>query len=343
MFEDIEKTFQHMQFGRKQQQSFLEDLCLLIEDGISVRESIDLIQSTTAGPARMVAHQIADAISKGKSVAQGMEGWFSRTCVEMIRVGETSGTLAKTLRAAIASFSVQTDALRSLISTMTYPLIVVCVAAMVSVFIKHSVLDTFSQLKPVHTWPAQGQLLFHVATFIESWWWLVCFFILGALVGLRVLLQRSTGTFRLWLDRMPIISTYRETVAAHLMENLGMLLNNGMLIKEALKVLQRDATPYLQWHLLLMEYRLSGGKENIADVLDTNLLADDDMIRLRVIAKGKSFSYALHSLGQKAKIRCAQTITLMGRIAGVLFLLFGATMAVMMVFGIYTVGSVVAT
>ena len=67
-----------------------------------------------------------------------------------------------------------------------------------------------------------------------------------------------------------------------------------------------------------------------------------DAIRLRVVAKSKGFEHALISLGRQANRRVSNAIILSGKISGGLLMVFGAFMAVSIVFGIYSVGSNIA-
>lgn len=227
--------------------------------------------------------------------------------------------------------------------SMLYPFVVFVVALIMLVVIKTSVLTNFAEIKSIYQWPPIGQQLYALANFIQYWWWFVGFLVLAVIVGTYYMLQNFTGTTRHTIDNMPVLSLYRRLTAARFMETLGLLVTNGVSLRESLQIIHRHAQPYLSWHLMLMEFRLSGGKENIADVLDTQLLNRDDLIRLRVMAKGKGFETALVSLGRRALQRYGQSVSLTVRIFGGGLLCVGALVAAMIVFGIYSVGSVVAT
>ena len=103
--------------------------------------------------------------------------------------------------------------------------------------------------------------------------------------------------------------------------------------------MMREASPYIAWHLFVMDMRLGGGRENIADVFDTGLIQKTDIVRLKVIARGKGFEHALIRLGSHAQEQNQRKITLTGKILGGLLLAVGAGFAAFMVFAIYGVGS----
>lgn len=342
MFDRMIKRLRYGYFSREKQKAFLEDLSTLVEDGVPVSQAIETIRQVSDGITERVASRIANSIAQGKQLADGMQGWFSRPLVEIIRAGEISGTLAKTLKAATYSFSQQTDAAKSFFSTMAYPLLVLIAAFLMIVFIRHSVLDSFAAIRPIAQWPDIGQNLYRLGFLTEHWWWLVLIIFIAVIYMASRFLQQFTGDWRTRVDSLPLVSLYRDMTAARFMETLGLLISNGVVLKKALSIMHREAAPYLSWHILKMEFSLSGGKENIADVLDTKLIQRNDIVRLRTVAKSKGFEHALISLGRQANRRAAKAISLAGKISGGLLLLVGALMAAAMVFGIYSVGGSIA-
>lgn len=342
MFEKTKQQWQKLQFTRKYQRAFLEDLASLIEDGVSVTQAVETIRQITSGVTKMVATEVMNHISQGNLLADGMKGWFPYPVVEAIRASESGGTLKLALRNTATSFSERSNAINILIKSLLYPLIVFILALVVVVFIKNYVLITFAQIKPISQWPDIGKNLYALGYVTEHWWWFFLLFFSLIILFIVKTLQYLTGEVRRWIDKIPLLSLYREMMAAQLMETLGLLISNGILIKQAFKVMQQQASPYLSWHIMQMEYQLSEGQDNIADVLDTELINKNDLIRLKVVAKGKGFEQALLTLGRQATIRNAQTIAVTGKIAGGIFLAFGACIAIMVVLGIYSIGSMLA-
>ena len=338
----MEQHWNHFQFTKKQQQAFLEDLCSLIDDGVTVSAAVDTIKQVSTGIAQVVASAISVAIAEGKLLADGMKLWFSPTVVEIVRAGETSGTLSVALRSAVESFQRSVDVLSVIINSMLYPIIVFLLSLLMTVIIKDTVLNNFMEIKPVTQWPSVGQTLFHIGSIVQVWWWFIIIVLILSGVGIYYLLQQSTGELRYRIDKIPLLSLYRSAVAARFMETLGMLINNGVVLKKALMVMHDGSCPYLMWHLVKMEYRLSGGKDNIADVLDTHLIHDHDLVRLRVVAKGKGFADALVSLGRRAYVRNAEVLKFTGKMLGVVLLTLSAMVAATIVLGIYAVGSAIA-
>lgn len=342
MFKQWERQLYRCQFTRSKQQAFLEDLNALVSDGVPANQAVGTLRAITEGVSQKVAQSILDSLSQGKLMADGMIDWFSRSIVEIIRAGELGGALEKTLSSAVNSFREKRSATAAFVNSLLYPLLVFVVACIVLVFLKNSVLMTFAQIKPLTTWPTIGQNLYLLASIAQKAWWALLLLVFAILIGLVKLLSDLTGNVRAQFDRAPIFSLYREIIAARFMETLGLLITNGVVLKNALSVMHRDASAYLSWHLLKMEYRLGAGKENVADVLDTDLIRHEDVLRLRVVAMSKGFDQALVSLGRQARVRNLKKVELLGKVLGGFFLILSALMAGIMVFGIYSVGSTLA-
>ena len=338
----VSQHWNRLQFAKKQQQAFLEDLCSLIDDGVTVSAAVDTIKQISKGIIQEVATTISTAIAEGKLLADGMQQWFSPTIVEIVRAGETSGTLSTALRSAVESFQRSVDVISVIINSMLYPVIVFLLSLVMTVIIKDTVLTNFASIKPVSQWPSVGQNLFQIGSIVQVWWWFILIVLILLGIGIRYVLQQYTAELRYRIDKVPLLSLYRSAVAARFMETLGLLIHNGVVLKKALQVMHDGSCPYLKSHLVKMEYRLSGGKDNIADVLDTHLIRDSDLIRLRVVAKGKGFADALVSLGRRSYVHNAEMLKFSGKILGVVLLTLSAMVAATIVLGIYAVGSVIA-
>lgn len=340
---NIEKRLNRLLFSRSEQQAFLEDVANLIKDGVPAPQAIATVQELSKGPTREAAKDILKTISEGQRISDGLAYWFPPSIVEVIRAGEQGGVLTQTLTTAVEFLKHRSSALSSLLTSLVYPITVLIMGLVVSVFLKHSVFENFAAIKPVNTWPANGKLLMYLSTFVEHWWWLMAFIIIAIIIGIRQTLTKITGDIRKIIDTIPMLSLYRDYAAARFMETLGLLLTNRVGFKQALSVIQHNATRYVAWHVYMMQFRLSGGRENIADVLDSGLIKQADILRLRVMAKGKGFDTALLHLGAQSLERNTRNIKTAGKIIGAVLLGIDASFLIFMIFAVYGVGSFVGT
>ncbi|HYF97855.1 MAG TPA: type II secretion system F family protein, partial [Coxiellaceae bacterium] len=157
MWARVKHFFESFEFGRRNQQAFLEDLSSLIKDGVPANQAIRLIQETTDGITQDVAFSIAQGLAQGQPLAFGMKKWFSPAIQEIIRAGESSGTLAEAMEAAALALAQQTGAVGQFVNSTLYPFVVFVASMVMLVFVKKSVLANFVDFKPVAQWPDVGQ------------------------------------------------------------------------------------------------------------------------------------------------------------------------------------------
>ncbi len=338
LYYNLQLSVKHRLFTVAQKQAFLEDIAALIEDGIQVNKAVEIVSKTAGGLLTEVANGVLIKLAEGKQFADGLRGWFPDHIVEMVQTGEEGGTLKQSMLAAAASITRRSDAVAMLANSLIYPIVVMCLGFVVMVFINHSVFNSFAGIKPVSEWPSSAQMAVAMANFVQSWWWLTLLVFGGITWGILWLLHSYIGESRVLFDHFPMLSLYRRLTAARFMEMLGLLITNGVVFKKALKILRKSANPYLLSHILTMEYRLSGGKENIAEVLNSGLLNDNDLMRLRVIAQGKGFEHALLRCGRKAATDCMEEVNRIGKIVGALLLVASAFLAAYLVSSVYIVG-----
>ncbi len=330
--------FKRLQFGGKAQLAFLEDFYVLVSDGIPANRAIEMMAQVTTGISREVALSIGHKISEGQPLADGMRDWFTPNVVEIIRVGEEGGALVETLKSAINTLTQRGGALGSLIGAVSYPLMVIMLACAIIVYLDNSVFGQFREIKPMEQWPQAGRDLVNYSGFIQTWWWLVIVLIFLIVMGLRYLMANYVGELRPLLDKVPPFNLYKRFVASRFLETLGLLVANGVVFKNALKVMQYQSNPYLTSHLLMMEHLLGMGKGNISDVLATGLISEADILRLRVVAEVKGFEHGLIRMGLRGSAQNIKIVNLISKILGGALLVVGAYLIVKIVQGIYLTG-----
>jgi len=329
---------QRMQFGTNAQHGFLEDLYMLVNDGIPPNRALEMMTKVSSGINKEVAMSIAQKISEGQALADGMAGWFSVNIIEIIRVGEEGGALAQTMKSAINTLSQSSGTMGAFIGAIAYPLMVIVMGCGIILYLNSGVFVQFKAIKPVEQWPDAGRQLLAIAALIHNWWWAVIVGIGAFIFILRKILDNYTGELRPLLDRFPPFSIYRELVAARFMETLGLLVANGVVFKNALKVMQYSANPYLSSHLVIMEHLLSTGKGSVADVLSTGLISEKNVLRLRVMAEVKGFEQGLVRMGASGSVQVAHTLKVVGKIFGGILMAVGGGLIIIIIRGIFLTG-----
>jgi type IV pilus assembly protein PilC len=342
-FDDFSFRLKRMQFGSKAQLAFLEDFYTLVADGIPATRAIEMMTQVTTGLNRDAALSITQKISEGQPLAEGMKDWFAPNIVEIIRVGEEGGALNETLKSAISTLGQKSSALTALLQAVTYPLLVIIMACVIIIYVNNEVFSQFRSIKPISRWPQAGRDLVNMAQIIQSWWWLVIVIVASIVLLFRYAMNNYVGEFRSKLDVIFPFNLYRRFVASRFLETLGLLVSNGVVFKNALRVMQHQANPYLSSHLITMEHLLGMGRGNVADVLSTGLVSEADILRLRVMAEVKGFEHGLVRMGVRGSEQNAKVLKVITRIFGGLLLTVGAVLIIIIIRGIYLTGMSLST
>ncbi len=332
------QLLRRFQFGAKSQLAFLEDFYTLVNDGIPANRAIEMMAQATTGITREVSLAISQKISEGQALADGMRDWFSINIVEIIRVGEEGGALVETLRSAIKTLEQRSGAIGAVIGAVSYPFLVIAISCGIIVYLNGSVFVQFQGIKPMDQWPQAGRDFVNTANLIGNWWWLVILFLVALALIFRRIASNYVGELRPLIDKVPPFNLYRRFAAARVMETLGLLVANGVVFKNALRVMQHQANPYVISHLVTMEHLMAMGRGNIADVLSTGLIDDKDILRLRVMAEVKGFEHGLVRMGVRGAEETTRTLKIISKILGGALLALGAYLIIVIVRGIYLTG-----
>lgn len=335
----LQLKLKQLAFNVAKQQALLEDIATLLEDGVPLTQTVDTIRKIDKGINVEVADAIIQAIAQGKHFAEGLKGWFAPHIIELIRAGEEGGSLIQTLQAAAKSLRQTHDIANTLVNSLLYPMIIIGMTLAIAIYLNHSIFKDFVTIKPIEAWPQNAKNLVTIASFIEQWWWLGLIFISVLIWLASRFLRNYIGHLRQYIDCLPVISLYRKLFAARLMENLGVLIANGVVFKNALRILQYSASPYLASHLLSMEYRLVSGHENLAEVMDTGLIDKPIIQRLQAVALSRNYEHALARQGQLANVQIIGRVKLIGRVASGLLMMVAAVLAAYILVSIYTLAS----
>jgi general secretion pathway protein F len=168
---------------------------------------------------------------------------FDRLYVNMVKAGEAGGVLDLVL-ARLLDFLERSQQLKStVLNAMIYPIILVCVMAVVIVVMLLFVIPRFTMIfeSMGKALPLPTQILVSVSTAMQSYWWL--FLCLGVL--LYIIFQRwcATERGRLAWDtfklKLPFIKTLILKIeVARLSRTLGTLINSGVPLLQSLTIVK---------------------------------------------------------------------------------------------------------
>ena len=225
-------------------------LSTLITAGFPLVSAIDtLVPQTKSHRLKTILAQVKDGIVEGQSFAQALSqypGIFSPLFINMVRAGETSGTLEIVLE-RLADITEKAQDLSNRIQTaLAYPLLMCVIGTLVLfvllTYIVPSITAIFTDMDQVL--PTPTRLLIFLSSFFKSFWWVILTIIIGA--GITLHRVKKTKNGRYVYDKtilsLPIFGVLAKKLAvARFTRTLGSLLENGVSMLIALDIVKNIA------------------------------------------------------------------------------------------------------
>ena len=193
--------------------------------------------------------QIKDAILEGSSFAGALSQYpetFSPLYKNMVRAGETSGTLEIVLDQLAEIMEKGQELQNRIRSALAYPALMTVVGSVILVlllvYIVPTITGIFSDMQQVL--PTPTRILIAISDLFRSYWWVLVVLLIGGLVAFRQF--RKTDRGRMVIDkfllRLPGVGTLLQKLAvARFARTLGSLLANGVTMLQALDIARNIA------------------------------------------------------------------------------------------------------
>jgi general secretion pathway protein F len=225
-------------------------LATLLGAGFPLVSALDaLVPQTKSQGFKKILAQIKDLIVEGNSFAQALSkypGQFPPLYVNMVRAGETSGTLEIVLE-RLADITEKQQALMNRIQTaLAYPIFMLIIGTIVLfvllIYIVPSITSIFTDMNQVL--PAPTRILIFLSDFFKSYWWSLVI-IFGAVV-VFFYRAKKTEKGRYWIDKTTLLIPGIGILAIKLAvsrfaRTLGSLLENGVSMLIALDIVKNIA------------------------------------------------------------------------------------------------------
>ena len=225
-------------------------LATLVGAKFTLVQTIDaLIPQTRSKGLKRTLSQIKDAIGEGKSFAEALSRHptvFSPLYTNMVRAGESSGTLEIVLERLADIAENQQDLRNRLRSALAYPVFMTFLGTAVLFFLLTYVMPTvttiFSDMGQVL--PAPTRFLIAISDFLRAYWWVIPVLAIGSILGFRSLRKTTRGRYA--IDRtalsLPLVGLLiKKLAAARFCRTLGSLRENDVPLLDALEIVKNIA------------------------------------------------------------------------------------------------------
>jgi type IV pilus assembly protein PilC len=203
---------------------FTRQMATMMKAGVPLLQSFDIIAEGFDNSAmRSLVDDLKQDVAAGNSFAAALRKkpqYFDDLYCNLVDAGEQAGAL-DTLLERVATYKEKSESLKAKIKkAMTYPLVVVFVAAIVTGILLVKVVPQFESVFKGFgaELPAFTVMVIGLSQFMQAWWWAVLGSLLITVFGVRHAFKTSRG-FRermdAWLLKLPLVGTlmYKSAVA----------------------------------------------------------------------------------------------------------------------------------
>ena len=227
---------------------FSRQLTTLLEAGIPLVQALSGVSEQMENRTiRGVVTDITQKVREGKSLSDAFSLYpniFSAIFVNMVKAGESSGSLEKVL-ARLADLTERQIAFRNrLRSILAYPALVALVGTGVAVFVLTIVLPALTRIfvEMSQTLPLPTRMLIFTGDVLFRFWWMIGVVLLALIFGISSYVR--TGSGRMAFDRaklkLPVAGKLvTKAAVSRFCRTLGTLIASGVPILSSLDIANR--------------------------------------------------------------------------------------------------------
>ncbi len=257
------------QLNDKKKEGFYNELTLLLDAGVDIKSSLELIESEQVKKQdKELFAEIRRQVISGKGMSEAMKnsGKFSDYEYYSVKIGEESGQLLQVLQQLRLYFEKRIKQRRQIVGALTYPLIVIgvafgAVAFMIS-FVVPAFADIFKRFKA--DLPAVTKFILSLSESFPLYFGAFLLVVLAAVVfykmnRAKVWMRKSLSSFAL---KIPVIGNLIQlTYLSRFAQSMSLLIAAKVPLIEAMSLVQKMINYYpIEISLGEMEHEIMKGK-----------------------------------------------------------------------------------
>ncbi len=248
-------TLRAPRLSQKQQALFMQRLSFLISSGMPLTQGLSILESQErGGSVREALRQVSRSVEEGKTLGESMAPYpyaFTRFSIEVIRVGESSGTLAENLEYLSRELRKRAELRTKLVGSLIYPGLItgatILLSASLILFIFPKIVPVFSSTGMELPWSTRSLLA--VSSYLSEWGLVTLIAVVAAATALILVHRRyeRMQRYSAWLTgHVPVLGGMVQAYhLSNLTRTLSLLLTSGMPLALALPGTARSVTHIL--------------------------------------------------------------------------------------------------
>lgn len=300
---DFGRGLAKLRFGLKARISIYERIADFLDaqiDIVSTLKSLrDRYAKTKDYRSRILAEWISN-MERGVVFSEAIKDWVPPSEHMLISAGERGTGLKNGLVEAkvLSMASSQTKA--AIIGGLVFPLALFGMIIGLMFMFQKMQVPAFTGMLPLERWPPSAKTLYNISYFFYHY----LFIILGVLGAIGFVIMASMGRWtrppRAMFDRLPPWTIYKSYQGSSFLIGLASLMQAGIPTYDALKMMHRNASPWMRNHLEKMMSSIKVGGSNPGKSLDTGLLDNETAGDVQDYSRLGSFQDAIYRMGQRS-------------------------------------------
>jgi type II secretory pathway component PulF len=228
--------------------TFTQQLANLLQSGMPLTVALNsMTHLESKGIPAEVSRGLKQEVTEGRGLSEAMAKQphiFSDLYVNMVRAGESSGSLVEVLRRMASHFERFAEVQAKFKSALIYPAMVIFVGSGIVAFFMFFMMPRFIEIFSGFgvELPLPTRMLMGFSTFLINYWWLIGSVIILAVILFKRFQATEDGARKIdeWKMKMPVIGkVVKINLFGQFARTLGTLLQNGVPVLTALKITEQ--------------------------------------------------------------------------------------------------------
>lgn len=224
---------------------FCRQFSTVITSGISILKGIEIVKEQTENKKLVtVLNDVFEDVQKGKSLSAAMKRHdaFPPMLINMIEVGEASGSLDTIMNRMAAYYDKEYKLNMKIKQALTYPIVVCIVAILVVTFLVAKVIPTFAGMLTSAgstTLPLPTRIVLGVSWFVRNRWYILVMIIAGIISGIKYMGTTEDGRKKLDSFKLNMVvfgKINRKIVTSKFARTFGILMSSGVPLLQSITI-----------------------------------------------------------------------------------------------------------
>ena len=228
--------------------TFTTQLANLLNSGMPLTVALtSMTHLQTKGIPAEVSRELKQEVTEGRSLSDAMTRQpriFSDLYVNMVRAGESSGSLVPVLRRMATHFQQFAEVQAKFKSAMIYPVMVIIVGILLITFFMTVMMPKFIEIFQGFNiqLPLPTRFLIGISKMFTKYWWLMGLTVIAVIILFKRFQSSAAGARKLdeWRMKLPVFGKVVQiNLFGQFARTLGTLLQNGVPVLTALKITEQ--------------------------------------------------------------------------------------------------------